>query len=163
MKTYTEFMTEVELSGDEDKTTEELVDGFEKEFMKAFPKGWFKKSTGSLLGTKRRTAFSFGIVPEKELHNKSGFNDPAHHSFMLSKDEDGKFELKNNIGGVMLNPADGSRKPKDTVETKFRNTAGDSKKVEKAFKAFIPRFKKIVTDNASDIYRGDTYTKGTFK
>jgi hypothetical protein len=115
------------------------------------------------LGTKRRTAFSFGIVPEKELHNKSGFNDPAHHSFMLSKDEDGKFQLNNTIGGVMLSPAEGSRMAMDTVKTNFRKTSGDSTKIDKAFKTFIPRLKKIVTDNASDIYRGDTYTKGTFK
>jgi hypothetical protein len=162
MKTYTEFMNEVELSEAEDKTTDELVDGFEKEFMKAFPKGWFKKKKGSRMGTGESLGFSFGIVPEKELHNKIDRNDPAHHSFMLHK-EDGKFQLNNIIGGVMLNPAEGSRMAMDKVKTKFRKTSGDSKKVEKAFKTFIPRLKKIVTDNASDIYQGDTYTKGTFK
>ncbi len=141
---------------------DELTTKIEQLHKKAFPKSWFKIKKSNF-GGNAAVGIHFGIVPESEVPNKILDNDPGHHRFMIFVRGEDDYEVKVTLGSIYIVPEKGVNLEMQGVKTKFRKVKGNSAKVLKAFTTFFPRMKKIVTDNADNIYGGDRYSKGIFE
>ncbi len=141
---------------------DELTTKIEQLHKKAFPKSWFKIKKSNF-GGNAAVGIHFGIVPESEVPNKILDNDPGHHRFMIFVRGEDDYEVKVTLGSIYIVPEKGVNLEMQSVKTKFRKVKGNSAKVLKAFTTFFPRMKKIVTDNADNIYGGDRYSKGIFE
>ncbi len=161
MKTFKQLREDISLQ-EEAISVEELVTKIEQLHKKAFPKSWFKIKKSSF-GGNAAVGMHFGIVPESEVPNKILDNDPGHHRFMIFVRGEDDYEVKVTLGSIYIVPEKGVNLEMQSVKTKFRKVKGNSAKVLKAFTTFFPRMKKIVTDNADNIYGGDRYSKGIFE
>jgi len=135
-----------------------MIEQIKESFLSEFPNGWISFSDSNVGGNK--TLFiRFGAVPKDEIPNGIVQNDPLFSILSIESD----LLIKHCNGSLSIDPKPGSFLAMDRVRTTLRKKkAKNEEDVVKYLKNYFKRVRKIVAENADNVYGRQRYSQDYF-